>query len=206
MSEYGAPVGDGTRGLVAARGQVIGRRISIPKKGEAGVELEVLLYPHSDLAGFAPCCRVESIAAAVLTIDVAYLPSSSTVTDYAGSNLTTYQFASTFPNDGGTSYFKAGDAVQLIEVDNVTPHAIATFTIVSTSPSSTPGSSTITLSGSPHADWAAIIAGGGYVELVSQDYGNGSVLTATQEAFCYVGLETTEIIGTSTDPLRRFAP
>ncbi len=202
ISEYAAPVGDGTRGLSAARGQVIGRKITIPKSGgDGGVELEVLLYPHTDLAGYAPCCRVASITTDTLTIATAYLTSSSTATDYAGSNLTSYPFYPSVANDGGASHFVVGDLVQLIEVDNVSPRTPQTFTILAV----TAGTPSIRLSASPNAAWQTIIAGGGYVELVYQDYGNGSVLVATQEAFCFVGDETGEVIGSSTDHSRRFS-
>jgi len=208
ISEYGAPVGDGTRGLAAARGQVIGRKITIPKTGEGSLELEALLYPHRNLAGYAPCVRVTDITGAVCTVGTAYLTSATSATDYAGSNRTSYRYATTGGGttyvDGGTSWFAATYEVQLVERDNTSPRAPETFTVSSVN--TAPGTRTITLTGSPNAAWQAIIAGGGIVDMIFRKYGNGSVLTAAQELFAFVGDEATEVIDTSSDAVKRYAP
>jgi hypothetical protein len=64
-----------------------------------------------------------------------------------------------------------------------------------------PGSSTITLTSSP-----TTVVGADWWDLVYDNYGDGSTVTANAKAYAWVGDTATRVIGTSTDASKGWAP
>ncbi len=197
LTEWLTPDGAGSRGPTACTGQIIGKSIVLGAQGY--VELELLEYGVQYVYGFSPCVTVTDITAAVLTVENASAAwTGSVCSDYAGSNLAGYSGTA---NDGGASLFVAGDKVKLIKRNVTTVVQETGLTVLSVSPSGTPGASTITLTTSP-----TTVVGTDYWDLVYDDYGNGTVLQAGQKLYAVVGDGTTRVIGTSTDPTMGWAP
>ncbi len=190
LTDWISPNGDGAIGLNETVGQVIVRSPeNVGGNGESSVQFTLLLYGLDGLSGFAPAVRADTldtvnVARDGITADVAYLQSAAT--DYAGSNTAAYRYASTFPNDGGVSWFVAGQKCRLYERNSVTPRAPESVTLLTVTPSSTPGSSKLVFTAGVNVAWAAI-ATAGNLDVVPDDY-NPS-LTA-QRLFCYVASQT----------------
>lgn len=135
------PAGNGSRGLVERRVQVIG----VAEDLDTGaVTVEALLFATA--YGYAPCAKVASISGATLTLDTEYIESCS---DYAGSSLGSYTGT---VNDGGASMFDVDDVVELVERDNASPLAPETFKVASVDPAVP----SITLDAAPSAPWASV--------------------------------------------------
>jgi hypothetical protein len=183
VTEWLAPNGAGGRGNTAVIGQVISWELDIRA---ATVTVEVLALPTGK--GYAPCCRVEAIVGAVLTIATGYLEETSS--DYAGSNLSSY---SGVTNDGGAGLFVAGDKIQLVR-RGVT----GTTTFSGTVDSVSTGTPSITLTTSPGATWEGYIAAGDVIDIRYDAYTTASI-QAAQKRYAYVGDATTGKIGGTAD-------
>lgn len=142
VTEWVIPNGQGGRGLAAASGLVMGRRIDL-KTGD--VNLYARLSP-SDLVGYAPEALVASIAGDVLTLD--------TVTCGAAGFASEFLADGTARADGGADTFTVGQEVQLVEIDATSPASPYTSQVAAIS------AATITLAGSPGASWEALAAAG----------------------------------------------
>lgn len=197
LTHWLTPNGRGSRSLSSDAAIVVGRT---PEPKTARMILELMRWPHfANISGFAPCCRVSSIAAGVLTIATAYANGS----DYAGSNQTGYANTTrgTVANDGGAGYFVAGDKVELVERGNTAPRAPDSFTVQSVNT----GTPSITLTGSPAAAWQTIITGGGIVDIRFDDYATSGLQTA-QKTWAWIAARATRVIGGTTDDRFRWAP
>ncbi len=135
------PSGQGTRGLVDRRAQVIGLEENF-ETGEVTVEALIFATAYT----YAPCARVDSISGDTVTLVDAY---AGTPGDYAGSALPSY---TGLANDGGTSMFNVGDFIELVERDTNTPFAPELREVIAV----TPGSKTLKLDASPSATWATL--------------------------------------------------
>lgn len=198
VTDWLIPNGLGGRAPSNRKGMVIGKRWDL---AAARIEFEVIFFDIGNIAGYAPCVRVTSIAGAVLSISNAYLTAASSTTDYAGSNLASYAFASTYANDAGVSWFAANDRVRLVKRGTVTATQETGLTVASIAPSTTPGASTITLTGAP-----ATVVGTDEWDLVFDGYGNGSTPSANEKLFAWIASLSTGMIGTSTDRQTTWAP
>lgn len=179
VSAFNAPDGAGSVGLVSTRGVVIGRTYRFDT---GAVDLEVLLLPIA--SGYAPCARVSVLSggATVLELGASYAAGAG---DYAGSGLSSYAGV---PNDRGAGTFAAGYVVQVIERDNETP-----LTEAATVASVDTAARTVTLTGALVGGWAAILAGGGIVDVRVIGY---SSATADERKYAYVNaLATRQIAG-----------
>lgn len=189
VTDWLAPNARRGRGWSTRKAKVIGREISF----ESGtITLDCLAFSQTNYSGFAPCCRAQSIAGAAFTAAGSYANGS----DYAGSDETGYANATrgTVANDRGVGYFKAGDRVELIERDNVSPHTPESLIISSVDTPST----SITFTTTPSADWQTIIAGGGTVDLRYDDYATSGLQTA-QKDWPFVSDRATLKIGGTSD-------
>jgi hypothetical protein len=196
VTDWLTPNGEGGRGPSGIICQVIGREIDLAPGANGGMTLEVLSYWQGLLTGISPCCRVTSIAGAVLSINVSYLGETSTPDDYADSTGSTYPF--TF-GDGGASWFSAGDKVKLVRRDVTTVTEETGLEVLSVSPGA--GTSTITLTTSPVTNPT-----GQVWDLVFDNYGNGSTVSSHAQKFAWTGDYANDVIGTSTDEATRWAP
>lgn len=183
VTEWLLPNGQSARGLAAASGLVMARRIDL-KAGT--VDLDVRISP-SDVVGYAPAALVSSISGAVLTLDTSTLDACGFAKEYSADGEAR--------TDGGASTFTAGQEVQLLEYDATSPTTPYTSAVVSIS------GSAITLSGSPGATWEAIAtAGRCYVTFRER-----AAADADQYRWCYLCDDATLLFpdGART---RRFAP
>jgi hypothetical protein len=177
----------GTRGLDAVTCQVMESRKSF-NGGECRVQLALLLSNDPTLAGYAPSALVGSIAGAVVTIDT---------TSPWGNN----GFALDVDADGNaiTSQplqgFAAGDTVYLSELNNETPMADESFTIVSLT------ATTVTLSGSPTGPMVTAAATRYGCLLRFAPWTVGAV-TTRQRQYLYIGDDSAEDLGTGDAPKR----
>lgn len=197
FDSFNAPDGQGGRGLVNARGIVLSRELG---EDEERMRVGVLVFDAAErIAGYAPCWRVESISGAVITVAIDYL--TAVATDYSGSNLGSYRYA-TAGEDGGTSWCRVGYKLALITRDAITQLVQGGLVVTAYNPAAR----TITLTASVPTgvqDWAAAVASGDPVDLVFDVY---SVATAAQREFAYVGSESTAVIDGTTDTPNRWAP
>lgn len=194
LTDWLAPGASGARGMSAAKALVIEKA-----RDGARMILTCRRWPHlANTGGFAPCCRVASIAGAVLTVNTAYMNGS----DYAGSNLTGYANTTrgTVANDGGAGYFAAAYKVELVERNNAAPRAPDSFTVLSVNT----GTPSVTLTGAPNAAWQAIITGGGIVDVRFDDYATASY-AAAQKNWPSVASRATRVIGGTADARYRWA-
>lgn len=194
VTDWLIPDGNGDRAPVNRRGLVIGKSWNL----DAGtLVFEAVFFDIGNIAGYAPCVKINVITINELSVETGYL--SSTNTDYSGSNLAEYAFASTFPNDGGASWFAVGDKVRLVKfgagttVVQETGHTIALVD---------PGALQINLV----APVAMTIAAGDVVHLVYDAYGSGASVSAANKLFAWVSSQTTHEIGTSADAQKTWAP
>lgn len=142
VTERLLPNGQSTRGLAAASGLVMGRRVDL-KTGD--VDLDVRVSP-SDLTGYAPAALVSSISGAVLTLDTVTVgPAGFAAERLADDSART---------DGGADTFTVGHEVQLLEIDATSPASPYTSQVAAIS------GATITLAGSPGASWEALATAG----------------------------------------------
>lgn len=206
IDEWLLPSGSAERGIGSAaalallgtadqRGFVYGRTL---RPGSASVLLHCLILPRA--VGWSPCARVQSYDNATKTLTLATGYVGGTATDYAGSNLAAYRYASTAANDGGTSWFAAGYKVRLIVRDNTT-RIVEDREVASV----TPGSRAVALTAALSAGMQARISGGEMVDLQFSDYSIGG-FTDTQKTFAAVANNATLDIGGTGDAAKRFAP
>lgn len=179
--------GRGFTGINARRGVVIGRSTEL-----TGDTLTLEVLEMALVHGFAPSARVASISGAVLTLATTY---AGVAIDYAGSALSGYSKTS---NDRGAGWFVAGDKVQLVLRDTAT-HTVESYTVASVAS----GSVTLTASvNTAPTDWPAIVAAGGFVDVVFDSWGTA---VASQRVFAAVSSKTTHLIA-ATSPAKRWAP
>jgi hypothetical protein len=214
ISDWLSPDGNGAVGLNSTIGQVIAKTITnLGGTGKSSVTLTMLLYGMDGIVGIAPAIRGASLANVNVTRDTViaatgYLGAprgagGSGPTDYAASNLSLYRYYATFPNDGGVSWIAAGARLRLVERNATIPHAPESVTVLTATPSSTPGASKLTFTAGVSIDWVAIAAAGN-LDIVPDVY---SVSTAAQRLFCYVATQTApNHIGGTTDAAQVFAP
>ena len=164
LTEWLLPDQQGDRGLDAAVGTVLGRRVD----HDAGtVDLRLRLSP-STVAGYAPAALVSSITGAAVTLDTASLG----VAGFADP----YNDDASARTDGGASYFVAGDKVLLIEIDAespTTPYAGEVLSVAGT---------VVTLVGSPGATWETLAGSALKVMLVPDDW---STCVSAQRRYAY---------------------
>ncbi len=206
LTDWLSPDGTGAIGLNGTVGQVIHR--TIPNEGgngEASVTFTLLLYGIDGVAGFAPAIRAASLGTTTHTRDTIvaalnYLTSDAT--DYAGSGLLGYRYRSTFPNDGGVSYIPAGSKGRLFERNKTSPQTPEAVTVLTSTPSSIPGSSKLVFTAGVNVAWAAI-ATAGNLDFVPDVY---SACTTAQKLFCYVADDTAPYpIGGTADTAKVFS-
>jgi hypothetical protein len=186
FTDWRAPNGEGGLGNVVRRGFV--KRVAKTLQGtSAYVALDLLCFPPNN--PISPCARLSAISSAVLTVaGPGYVGSS----DYAGSNLPGYTGTA---NDGGTSFIKAGDRVELYRRDDPTGTRESAVVLSVNIPAKE-----ITLTGAPNAMWAAGLAASPPWDIdVRYDAYDTIGLQATQKKFAWVGDYTTnKIAGTAT--------
>jgi hypothetical protein len=177
----------GTRGLDAVTCQVMESRKSF-NGGECRVQLALLMSNDPALAGYAPSALVGSIAGAVVTIDT---------TSPWGSN----GFALDVDVDGNAitgqplQGFAAGDKVYLSELNNETPMADESFTILSLT------ATTVTLDSNPSAPMVTA-ASSRYGCLLRFAPWTVSTVTARQREFLYIADASAEDLGAGDAPKR----
>jgi hypothetical protein len=191
VTDWLTPNGSGGRGPSGEVCQVIGRELNL---GEGTMTLEVLRFWQGTLYGYAPCVRIASISGTTVNVATAWTGGTSTPTDYAGSNLSTYSGTA---NDGGAGWFESQDLVKIVR-RNVTSVTEETGHVVDTV-----SGTTIELQDAPIT---AVASASAEYDLVFDDYGNGASTTANMETFAWVGSYSTRVIGTSTDAARKWAP
>ena len=195
---FNVPDGDGGFGLVGARGQVIGREAGL---SDDSLSLSVLVFTQAErTAAVAPCWRVQSISGAEITVAIDYL--AAAVTDYAGSNASSYRYATSAGEDGGTSWCQAGWVLAIITRDATTELRETGLIVDAVDPSTRKITLTAAIPATAQ-DWTAFVAGGGIADLVVANYGSA---TTSERAFAYVGGETTGVISGSSDAPNRWAP
>jgi hypothetical protein len=186
VDAFSAPTGEGGRGISNAWGLVFGRDVSL-----RGNELHLEMLVLETAVGYGPCIRVASVSGSTLTAADSYVGGDS---DYAGSFEGDYTGTA---EDLGVSMFTAGDAVELINInDNVGTREAATVQSVN------PGAGTITLTGAPGAGWA-VDAPLGKVNLRFAPY---ATTQTSQRTYAFVGDATTNTIDGTSDPAQEFAP
>jgi hypothetical protein len=191
ITDTNLPNGLGGRGLAAARGRVVSKRMNYNR---FGVDVGVALVPRA--TGYSPCARVASIAGAVLTLAA---PGYAAGSDFAGSDRAGYGGTA---NDGGTSTFRVGDRVQLIYRDSTTR---STYSAIVTGVN--PATREITLSAvvpNVSPKWVTD-APTGVVDVRYDVYGTAG-LQATQKQYAWVGGEASGVIGASSDPPHEWSP
>ena len=189
LTEWLLPTGSGGRGLSGAPAVIVGRRFNVTA---ATIELDGRLSAP-ELAGYAPEALVSAISGAALTIDTSYLGPSQGPHGFADSLLSDDLSVRA---DGGTSTFIAGDEVQLVELDSLTPATPFRATVLSAS------STTVTLDASPGATWTTLVGAAGKVMLVFAPYADA---TAAQRRYAYLAASATHLID-GTTRARRYAP
>jgi hypothetical protein len=202
VTDWLTPDGSGGRGPQSKTGQVIGKRLEIEAE-ESGfsavMSLDLLSYGRPDIGSYAPCCKVGSIGGATLSISTAFLGAgaggTSAITDFAGSNLSTYDSTA---NDGGVTRFAIGDRVKLRKLDVDTVVEEAGFEIIDIDDVA----NTIELDASP----TTVIGVGEFWVIVFDDYYDGTAITDNMGDHAWVGDYTTNVIGTSTNPADFWAP
>lgn len=186
------PTWSGTRGLTSAVCQVQAVRRTL-FGGRARVVAELRLSASEGLCGYAPEALVAggglALGSPVVTLDAASWGTSgfAPVTTQGGVAVT----------DGGASWFRAGDKVRLSEIDNETPAADETFTVVSVDPSVP----SVTLDANPTAGMVGIAAAALKVVLRYQGWDN--VVTA-QEPFGFIA-DATPTLGAGADDCKRYS-
>jgi hypothetical protein len=192
------PNGSGNRGMSSAVLQVVGRNLRL-ERGRGHLELELIDWQRPRRVGYSPCIRVTGITSATLTAgsDYVYASGGSSTTDYAGSDLSGYSGTA---NDRGVSKFVAGDKVKLIERDNTSPATPESATVSSV----IAATGKIVLTGAPSASWATLIAGGGVVDLIYDDYSTSGLQTA-QKNYAWIAEEDSEVIGGTSDSAKRWS-
>ena len=168
LEEWMLPDASGGRGLAGVAGTVIGRHVDL----DAGtVDLKLRLSPTT-IAGYAPEALVASISSSVLTLGTI---SVGTITaggeGFAGPN----DDGST-RTDAGASWFTAGDAIYLLEIDTNAPATPFRANVLSVS------GYTVTLDASPGGSWASA-ATAGRVLLCFDSYADA---TAAQHRFAFI--------------------
>lgn len=204
LQEWLCPTGAGDRGLGTAaalallgqaeqRAMVLGRTLELPGNR---ILLHLLLPPTAP--AWSPCARTASSAGATtVTLATAYIRGAS---DYAGSDLLSYRFAATAANDGGASWFAAGQRVQLVVRDStssLTEDLIVSAVNVATR--------VVTFTAAISTAMQTRINGGGVVDLRFSAYQTAGFLAA-QQSFAAVASDTTRLIGGTTAAAKRFAP
>jgi hypothetical protein len=189
VSDWLAPVGDGTRGLTSKRVQVIGRELDL---AAGTMALECAIYDLGNIAGYAPCVRVSSrTGTTVANISANYLSAATTLRNYADADSS---------GDGGTAKFAAGDRVRLIQRDTT---SLVTQDLVVQSVDA--ALRTITFTGAIDATFQTLIDDSSkIVDLIYSDYGT-SGLQAGQKLYAWVGDDATLLIGASSDPAKAWA-
>lgn len=183
LSAWMLPDGAGDRGMTDALCTVIAREepLGPGRDGGGTVTLEALVWTRT-ARGYAPCARVESMGG-----------SSSKV------------ILSPNPVDGSTGYsggadvetFSIGDVVQLIERDSTTlTTETRTIAAVNT------GTREVTFTVAVSAGMQTAIAGG-WVDMRTAPWGS---VAASQQAWMFIGAESTSVIGGTSEPARPIAP
>lgn len=195
-SDWFIPDGRGNRGVSSGstfsqRAYGVGQVIEIEESLKGTLKLGLLFFSLDGFAGYSPACKVSSIATAQVFMSSSYLTTGYTAKNYAGVDPTT--------GDAGVSRFKAGDKVRLIVRDDTTP-ATGTFTILSVDPTT----DSVTLTTTP-VGWAAIVAGGAWVDLTYAVSSTAGLQTA-QRGYAWVADETTNTITGTNDPAQRWSP
>lgn len=188
LTEWLLPTGSGGRGLSGAPCVVVGRRFNLTR---ATIELDGRLSAP-ELAGYAPEALVSAVSGAALTIDTSYLGSQGP----HGFADTLLADDASVRADGGTSTFTAGDEVQLLELDTLTPTAPLRATVLSAS------STTVTLDTMPGGTWATLASTPGKVMLAFAPYADA---TAAQRRYAFLASSATHLINAATRA-RRYAP
>lgn len=164
LSLWRIPNQSGTRGLTNVIAQVMSRTPAFYGDQAGGTTLTLRLNP-SAVAGYAPAMLVAAsgISGAIVTAD--------TSTAFGTS---CFAIAGRDPTDG----FVAGDKVRLIEIDNDSPAASTSHTVVSVT------GSTLELNPAPNATFVALSAGQLNVMVIYDNW--DVVVTAQQVGWCYL--------------------
>lgn len=174
-------------------GIVIG--ISLMTGSPAQCRLTLAMFGLHGFAGYAPCARVASISADTLTLSKSYLTAASSTKNYDNSN--------TSSGDGGASKFAAGDRVRLI-LRNTTATTVQSFVVSAVNSGGTGTIKlTVTVPTSP-TNWPSL-AGSGIVDVEYDNYAT-SGFQDTQKGYCAIGDYSTNVIASTSDPARRWAP
>lgn len=178
-SEWMLPDGAGSRGLVATRAVVIGREVDL---ASATLTVEALIFGHRSYP-YAPCGRVATqVTTSIVTLATAFVGGTST---YSGGN------------DAKT--FHVGDKCDLVSRE-ATPVIDAGVTIIAIDTTLRK----ITFASPMSAGIQARIAAGAVVDLRFATY--STPVVASQEAWMFVGDDTTRVIDGTTDTAREIAP
>jgi hypothetical protein len=201
VSEWLLPNGAGGRGWNDVV-QVISRTRNTKQER---MELTLLAYNRSNLAGYAPAARVQSISSATLTlVDPVYIAGS----DYAGSDLPGYAsvplpgYSPAAANDGGASRWAPGDAVELRLWDSWTDTRYEAV-VLSVNPATRQVVLTAPVPTSP-TNWPTQ-ATAGFVQLRSARRG-ATGFQASQKNFAAVGDDATNTIGGTSEPAKFWSP
>jgi hypothetical protein len=190
VSDWLAPVGDGTRGLTSKRVQVLGRELDL---AAGTLTLECVIYDPGNVVGYAPCVRVSSrTGTTVVNLSANYLSAATTLRNYQDANAS---------GDGGVGKFAAGDRVRLIRRNHT---ALVTQSLVIQSVDA--ALRTITFTGNIDATFQTLIDDTATytVDLIYDDYGTAG-LQAAQKLYAWVGDDATLVIGASSDATKVWA-
>lgn len=189
VTDWLIPDGNGSRGMADARGLIIGRSVSL-SESSPGVTLEVVFF-DVQARGYAPCVRIESIVDDTLTVSADYLTEATTLCNYTDNDA---------GGDGGASRF-TGATVRLIRRDHDTLVTEPIGEVVSVA-----GTTIVVDAPVPTipTDWAALIAGGAWVDLIFDLYDAAGI--DDEADYAYVGDYTTGEIGATSDDAHEWAP
>ena len=180
LTDWLVPNGTGGRGLTDKLCVVVAREVSIAERGESGVTLDALLFPHVSY-DYAPCGRVSSQTAVdTVVLDQSFVQSTA---GYSGTDDTTT--------------FAAGDEVELIERDSTT-YTSQLLTVASVNV----GAHSVTFTTNINGTLSAAITAG----TVDLRYSNFAAVQTTQEPWMFVGDDTTRVIDSTDEPARPIAP
>lgn len=183
LTEWMIPDGAGDRGLSSAICTVIAREepLGPGRDGGGTVTLEAILW-EKVARGYAPCARVESMGGSALKVVLDLNPVGGSVGYGGGSDV---------------EDFHVGDVVQFIERNTTTLNVeTRTISMINT------GTREVTLTAAVSASMQTAIAGG-WVDMRTAPW--GSVATS-QQAWMFVGDDTTSVIGGTAEPARPIAP
>jgi hypothetical protein len=188
LTEWVVPNGAGGRGLSAARCLVLGRRLDFQANK---LVLEALVF-RRQARGYAPCVKARQAVAPSSTqvqVDVEYIQVAD---DYAGSAATT--------NDGGVSYFRAGQKVRAVLRDSTT--AFYESLQLASNPTYDGAWWRLTFTGSMSGTLQAHLASG-WVDFTLDDYAGADT---TDRNFAWCADESSLTIGGTSDPPHQIAP